>query len=468
MTLLNLSRITNDGLIISRRLLKLSIRYSFLFLLLPSISVHAAAETAADDAFYKVTSAAYRDIGQNQKIGIAIADLGKIIKAAETAKSTNDSVTAITSITRNLSGISKQIHLPEIQKIANIGLSLHNLAIATDLLRVAQDQGDIYSEARITFELAKYHADQGRWTEALKLLKNPGIIESLTKENAAEANLLIGSSLQRQKKHRDAMPFYEKITSDSPHYRLAQLNLATANIRQDWWSDAQLAIQNALKINHKKKDELDNRLYTLLGYSQIQFGFYRDARESFRNVSINSSYANRALLGLGMAALHQEDFIGALNAFKRIRGKQDHDISVAESYLLSAFTLRQLGQHEAALESYQAAVVYYSTIDKTQTDLLSSIINRSATIPQPQQIFLRSESRDDKKLRNLEEKINLITDLQAQQLPNDRVAALTNTKISLEKSYLLAAQQLLTSEHEAIKSYLSQSKFGLATLYDGK
>lgn len=421
-----------------------------------------------DMLFSAATAAAYQDIARGNKTGIITADLEQIIKTSEAAILSKDSITAIATILGNMPAIARQIHLPQIQKITALALSLHNIAIAETLLKAAKNQGDTFSEARITFELAKYNADQGRWANVITMLKDSGVIESLTKDDAAEANLLIGNALQQQKKHRDAMSFYEKIKPDSPHYRLAQLNLATANIRQDWWSDAQLSIQNALKINRSKKDDLDYRLYTVLGYSQIQFGFYRDARESFRNVSLKSSYTNRALLGLGMAALHQEDFIGALTAFNHLREKQDNDISVAESYLLSAFTLRQLGQHEAALSGYQEAIAYYSTLNKKQVAALSNLVNRTATSPSIDTIFLRPESRNNKPLRQLAEKITLVADLLTQPLSNNHVTALTNSKASLQKDYLATAQQLLAAEQEAITSYLSQSKFGLATLYDGK
>lgn len=468
MTSLHINRTAKSDLAISRCRLKQCLRYHILFILFLSAFTHSATESSADVLFAKATSVAYQDIARDKKIGLVTEDIEQIIKISEAAILSNDSITAITTILGNMPAIARQIHLPQIQKIAALALSLHNIAIAENLLKIAKNQGDSFGEARITFELAKYNADQGRWANVITMLKDSGVIENLTKEDAAEANLLIGTALQQQKKHRDAMSFYEKIKPDSPHYRLAQLNLATANIRQDWWSDAQLAIQNGLKINRSKKDDLDYRLYTVLGYSQIQFGFYRDARESFRNVSLKSSYTNRALLGLGMAALHQEDFIGALSAFNHLREKQDNDISVAESYLLSAFTSRQLGQHEAALSAYQEAIAYYSTLSKKQAAALSNLINGAATSQSIDAIFLRPESRNNKPLRQLAEKINLVADVLGQPLSNSHVTALTKCKTALQKDYLATAQQLLATEQEAITSYLSQSKFGLATLYDGK
>jgi len=467
MNSLHINKITRGGRAIVFNQVNQCMRYCLLCTLFFATVTYGATDLSSDDLFYAATSAAYQDITRDQKMGAATSDLEQIIKVSEAAIANNDSITAIVIITRNMPAIAQQIHLPQIQKITALALSLHDVTVAETLLKHAQTQGDTFSEARITFELAKYKGNQAHWTDVLAMLKTSGVTESLTKDDAAEANLLIGNALQQQKKHRESMSYYEKIKPDSVHYRLAQLNLATANIRQDWWTDAHVAIQSAVKINGSKKDELDYRLYTVLGYSQIQFGFYRDARESFRNISLNSSYTNRALLGLGMAALHQEDFVGALSAFNHLRGKQENDISVAESYLLSAFTLRQLGQHEAALASYQEAVAYYSALDKKQAAVFSDITNKPSILSSTEDIFLRSESRNDKQLRQLAEKISLVANLLNQPLASNRITALTNSKIALEKRYFTTARQLLAAEQEAITSYLSQSKFGLATLYDG-
>ncbi len=421
-----------------------------------------------DTLFATATSAAYQDLTREQTAGEKTTDLDQIIKLSSAAKETNNTATAMATIVRNMPAISQQITSPKVQQIAALALSLHGMDVAQALLSQAQDQGDNFSEARITFEIAKYDANEARWAEVIRLLKNSGIIESLAKEDAAEANLLIGTALQQQKKHREAMTYYEKIKPGSPHYRIAQLNYATANIRQDWWTDAHLAIQSALKINGQKKDELDCRLYTVLGFSQIQYGFYRDARESFRNVTLTSSYTNRALLGLGMAALHQEDFIGALSAFNHLRSKQEDDISVAESYLLSAFALRQLGQHDEAMAAYQEAVTYYQQLEKKQSAAFASLANRPINLQLNDSIFIRPEARHNKQLHSLFEKMGVISSLLTQPLSSSRINALTSVKTTLEKDYQTLAQKILAKEQESIQSYLSQSQFGLATLYDGK
>jgi tetratricopeptide (TPR) repeat protein len=422
-----------------------------------------------DTLFFELTSPLYLDLVQTKKIQYPFSDDLKLtIKYFQDAKAANNPALAMAIIVGNMTSINLQINRPEIQTITELVLSLHGKLEAETLLQTARSRADNLAEARIAFELAKYNCSQADWAAAQKLLATPSLAEGLTKDDAAEAKLLMGITLQENKRHREAMPYYLSIAATSPHYRLAQLNLATAYIRQDWWTDAQMAINNALAINGAKRDELDYRLYTLLGYSQIQFGFYRDARESFRNVAVGGRYSNRALLGLGMAALHQEDFIGALNAFNYLRSKQEFDISVAESYLLSAFALRRLKQYDSAQSSYEAAIAYYRQLaDKFNQ---SAIVIKSSP-PSDSLIetaLLRPDARKDKQLRKLSGKLNIVNKLLNESLPELKRNRLNQLKIELDRSYTQRALELLAADQDAIESYLSQSRFGLATLYDGK
>ncbi|RZL45315.1 MAG: hypothetical protein EOP00_17690, partial [Pedobacter sp.] len=75
------------------------------------------------------------------------------------------------------------------------------------------------------------------------------------------------------------------------------MNLATANIRQDWWADAITYIHNARNKQGKQQTELANHLLMTLGFIQLKAGFYRDAAASFRQITQDSRYAKRAALG---------------------------------------------------------------------------------------------------------------------------------------------------------------------------
>lgn len=407
-----------------------------------------------DNELGRVISNTYQRLAKSSTSG----KLENILKSAEKAYQNQDYASALQMLATNHALNIANANDLNFQAVVRLALKLYCHTHVENLLVEAQQQADHLTEAKLSFELARFYADNEHWQKVSRVFSDDSLFEQLTKKDLAEAYVLLGTALQKQKKHRAAIPVYEKVAAGSTHFRLAQLNLASAFIRQDWWTDAHTAINAALNENKGKRDPLDYRLFTMLGYSQIQFGFYRDARESFRNVAISSNYAQRALLGLGIAALHQQDFIGALNAFDKLRVQQKHDISVAEAYLLSAFALRQLEQFDAATSRYQEAIDYYQT--------LSSNIDAQLKASAPTTItFLRAEHANDKLLRNSTRKLALLDGL-VQTGSADAAVAGIRIKISNENS--ARVNELLRSEKESIDSYLSQSRFGLASLYDKK
>lgn len=424
---------------------------------------HAASAVVLHPSFSTSTFSAYQALAEGQPNGTT--DLPRIIAEVEKYVAQNQPVQASVFLVKHREFILGQIHRPEIQKLTALALRAHNLALAESFLTQARQQGDAFAEARILLEITKYHAALENWDFVTQVLLTAHFTEGLDKDSAAEANLLAGSALQKQKKHREAMKFYAKVPADSIHYRVAQLNLATANIRQEWWTDAHDAIKQALTANTAHADELDYRLYTLLGFSQIQFGFYRDARENFRKVSLTSNYTHRALLGLGLAALHQKDYRGALNAFSHLREKKAWDISVAESYLLTAFTLRQLRQYDKASDAYQQAIDYYADLQQQQAALVSRFHTYAQTDSNTFS-FLRPESQQNKPLQMLAEQLNLLTDLANYPLADSLKQSLRHSQSQLQAEYADIALSLLQREQQTIASYLSQSKFGLAAIYD--
>lgn len=422
-------------------------------LLMLSLTTWAASPTPAnlDDELGRVISTAYNSFPKST----TSANLAEVRPQIEKACQTKDYAGALQILATNNVLNAAYLNDPDLQAIVRLALQVYGNTLVEQLLVEAQQQANTLAEARLTFELARFYAANEHWPTVTTLLSDNSLFEQLVADDKAEAYILQGTALQKQKKHREALRIYEKISANSKHFRVAQLNLASANLRQEWWTDAHAAINSALKENKNKRDALDYRLFTMLGYSQIQFGFYRDARESFRNVAVSSEYAQRALLGLGVAALHQQDFIGALNAFDKLRAQPQRDISVAEAYLLSAFTLRQLEQFDAATGRYQEAIDYYQ---KISTEIAAQTNNEAAIH------FLRQEHSNDKLLRNNANKIALLDGL-TRINPNPQFTNL-KSKFSTESGQRVS--EFLREEKNAIDSYLSQSRFGLASLYDHK
>ena len=368
---------------------------------------------------------------------------------------TSQPIQALLLLRKNKNLLLAKGNSGETQALIHTALSLQDGAFARALMADFSADADDYALARTRFELAGYLAANLRWSDVLQQLQDKEIFDRLPLEQAPEAQLLVGTALQKLKKHRQAIAVYEKIKPGTSAYRLVLLNMATAYLRQDWWTDAQLALEKSLALNAGSPTDLDYRMHTVLGFAQLQFGFYRDARSSFRQVGLDNQYTSRALFGLGLAALNQKDYAGALNAFSRLRAIAKPDISVAESYLLYAFTLRQMQQLDAALSAYQEAVGYYQ-------GLLAAAADSSRQ-------FLRADYGQDPLLISLNKKqqilaalINTNTQANISNTQLQSLQAVVNQALSRRRAQLFAAEQA------DVESYLSQSKFGLASLYDQK
>src|SRR5690625_8028406 len=116
-------------------------------------------------------------------------------------------------------------------------------------------------------------------------------------------------------------------------------NHAFAYIAQGWETDADREID---KIQARPMEKpYHNRLRIAKGVSQLQQGFYRDARKTFRSVDRDSRYPGTAWLRIGLAALHLNDHPGALDAFQHLTATARD--TVAAHARLVAYTYDRMG-----------------------------------------------------------------------------------------------------------------------------
>lgn len=437
------------------------------------ISVSAAApitqpsSSQLDTDYQRITTRAYRELTKkNPLFALPQPKIKTLLRQVERADQENNVELTVGLIAANLHLLQKDFDAEAAQRLTRLLLKHHAVGLANEVLEITRQGNDDYALARQDFEFAKYLAAHENWQAALSHLNAIDIANTLPRDTADQAFILLGAALQDQKKHRDAINYYERIKPESPEYRVAQLNLAVAYIRQDWWTDTHIAINRALKKNDNKKDELTNRLYTVLGFSQLQHGFYRDSRESFRNVHLKSIYSNRALLGLGLAALHQEDFIGALNAFNHLKQRDANDVSVSESYLLSAFALMQLKQSKTASASYTEAITFYEQKSAYYQALISTLNDKAKTLSARQQQDIKREAVGSLRIVKLASQQEQLEQLAAHPLSTATKKAVDQIEFLIAQEYRAQVQQLLTHKQAAIDSYLSQARFGLARLFD--
>lgn len=385
----------------------------------------------------------------------------------------NKSVIGVCLIQSHVALLKENIDSKEIFPIFQYLLENNTLPLANKLYFRAKNESDKSLISNISFIYAQYYLKRKKWNKVLQHTK--GIYTDLTTNDANLARLFTGIALQNIKQHRQAVNIYLTIPEQSKYYPAARLNIATAYIRQDWWTDAHIKINEILESKKIKTDnEMINRLYLVLGYSLLRKEFYRDSREAFRNVEINSTYFNKALLGIALTATNQEDYIGALNAINILKSKKQLDLSIDESYLLLPYIYEKLNQNMTASASYSDALKYYQARIKSLSAIKNKkqksinaqdILNNNNQLTIENNIIDYSRYFEISFLQNkirLEELSKYTTHIRDKAL----IRSFDSLKAKYNSSLLKKLGVIFDNRLTYLESYMNQSRFGLARLFD--
>lgn len=385
----------------------------------------------------------------------------------------NDKLLATSTIVKNMPLLKNNYDSLAIIKLIKTLLDQNEWNSAKSLFDLLKQDGEITLLSNVAYLFADFSFQRNAWEQTLQHLD--GAIGDLASEDYFHALLIQGISLQRLAKHRKSITIFEKILPSSKYYPAARINMAIANIRQGWWTDGHNLIQEILTTSEKNNQESTlNRLYLTLGYSFLKQEYYRNSRESFRNVSLNSLYTNQALLGIALTAANQKDYVGALNAVRILKNKETSDLPVDESFLLMPYFYEKLQQHTTASTGYSQAVSYYQGRIAGIYNILQSNI-QLAEYP----IFIK----DDVFININNNLINLSSTYPDYffknylMLENYRkyIALPSNNKLNtslakLKREYETIIQAMITNRLnqrvEQLNSYMDQSRYGLARLYD--
>lgn len=377
-------------------------------------------------------------------------------------------IEAVTLITANLELLQKNVDSPAIINILTLLLEQNAWNSANKLFTTIQSDSNktIVSNAR--YAMAKYYMRRNKWQKSIEYLD--GIAGDLVTADADYANLMHGVALQQLKRHRKAIAIYEKSTSDSLLHPISTLNLAVAYIRQDWWTDAHAAINQLLKQPSKaRNDELENRLNLILGYSLMRQGYYRNAREAFRNVAVNSQYTNQALIGIALTAIDQNNYIGALNAATILNNRREHDLPSEESYLLLPYIYSKLDQNMTASASYSSAIEHYQQeIQIIETALSRNGLFADLKIVNNQMLVMERYQFDitDGYPQSLIDNHRLISTFKDSTVDVELLKQLNHVSTAYNKALTDIARELLGDRLVQLNSYIAQARYGLALLYD--
>ncbi len=392
-----------------------------------------------------------------------------LIQAIQKRHNHQQKIDAVILITANLELIQHNVDSPAVLGVLTLLLEQNEWHSANELFSTIQRDSNktIVSNAR--FAMAKHYIKRDKWQRTLEYLD--GIAGDLTEDDSDYANLMQGVALQQLKKHRLAIDVYEKFSPTSNLYPFTTLNLAVAYIRQDWWTDAHIAIEKLLKQpDQNTSDELKNRLNVILGYSLMQQGYYRNARYSFRNVTLDSQYTNQALLGIALTAISQNNYVGALNAINILKSGQGNDLPSEEAYLLLPFVYDKLGQHLTASASYSDAVGHYMQQIKSLKDILNNennsntdikIINDHTFSINNYEIDIKNQAP-----RSLIDNYQLIDDFKAHMPDNEFEKKLQTLNATYNKYLNNITHNFINERTTHLNSYIDQSRYGLALLYD--
>lgn len=451
---------------------------SFYWLILLIIAQISAADGQAAESnliarSYKLNEA-YQQLSReyyqaNTRDSDRIDDIDQLVLLTTRLKSQLQSVEANQLIYGSQQAIVNNPDHPGVIQLVESLLDNNERQLAETVYDLIDQAGDEISLANLRFVFAKYHARLNQWLEVTQLLKN--IIPKLQGRDADYAYLLQGSALQHLRKHRSSVESYANVITTSPYYIHAQLNTALASIRQGWITAAREIFERIIPLSRQTENrELTNRIYLVLGYALLQKEYYRDARQAFRNVGIDSRYTNKALMGISLTAVSQGDYIGGLNSISVLKQGQANDLTTDEAYLVLPYIYEKLDQRLSISSSFSEAIDYYQQkllaldamkqepvdfdrlqFEKISGDLLLNGLRFNFSQQYPAYLIKNRNNLKDLATASGETKQTRIIE----QLIRD-YDILLNEIIS----------SLIEQRRKFITSYLNQSRFGLARHYD--
>jgi len=382
---------------------------------------------------------------------------------------------AIGIILKNIDTVRLNINSKPVIGIVDLLLQANETNSADKLLSLIKQESDPSLVSNIQYLFAKYHYQHNDWNPVVEIIQK--IANDLPAREYQHALFIQGLSLQALHRHREAITAYKKIPENSIYYVESRLNIAIADFRQDWWTDAHIIINDLLKNPLVKKDTpLADRLYTTIGYSFLQLEYFRNSRDAFRNVSLNSAFTNQALLGVALDAAYQKDYIGALNAARILNQKQGTDLESFESYLLLPYFYEKLHQNATASAGYTSAIKYYEHRLKTINSAFSSndsiYLDIMKTSPVAT-LSLYGESLDlsgklppsffsQLKMLNIYRKY-----IQSEMIHADSLHSVYKKTYNIFLATLKTkTEELLKKRSVYISDYMNQCRYGLARLYD--
>ncbi|MDH3532583.1 MAG: tetratricopeptide repeat protein, partial [Gammaproteobacteria bacterium] len=222
---------------------------------------------------------------------------------------------------------------------------------------------------RTWFFLAKIWKQRGYLDRAQSALAN--LNDRLPENLRREARMLQAQIMIERGQYNAAIALLQEWQGKTEWASYAKFNLGVALVRSGN-IDAAAEILDALGNLEPFSDELmalRDKANLALGYSLLQDGQARAAKEPLQRVRLEGPFSNKALLGVGWADAEAENYRRALVPWMELRGRDLLDSAVQESMLAIPYALSRLDSISQAADHYLNAIeAFYeetNRIDRT-------------------------------------------------------------------------------------------------------
>ena len=329
---------------------------------------------------------------------------------------------------------------------------------------------------RIWFNLARVQYEQGKFTQALELLKR--IEDKLPPQREAQKHHLLTNLYLRNQDYAQASEAAGKIKANSiwRPYSAYNLGVALAKSENNEQAGNWLNRASTYESDNQEVLALLDSTHLALGLNALRQLNADEAIDNFIKIRLTGPLSNKALLGTGWAWSLKESPDQALNFWLTLKKKGQIDGATHEAILAIPYAIEQKGNKVLATQYYDQAARNYdalllqmdSIIERIQDDELIATLHQqhlvddefgtmiqqetllSANTPYLHQLFASTNFQLE--IRHYQELLDIQASLQRWQneLPVLRLM-LDERKLSFEQKRPLVEQTTSFTELEDLK-----------------
>lgn len=266
-----------------------------------------------------------------------------------------DEITALT----NILIAQKKNYLPNHANSAEllsgvIYLNLGMLSKAQNIFNRLLTKDDLKNEllAKLEFYLAKLHYKQRDFADAKRRLSN--VYQVLEVGLKDESLIMLSNIALYQKDLNAARDWLSQISEDSELLAYSRYNLGIL-----WLTggDVVSSLPYLTKVYTTNEPTdvqrtLQDKAKVALGFHYLKAKDFPTARQYFLGVRLDSSYTNKALLGMGWTYIENGEYSKALSHWLELRSRDIRDIAVQEGLLAIPYAYQKLEAMKPSLENY--------------------------------------------------------------------------------------------------------------------